>query len=50
MSEYIAKKYKDKMKGARVLELGCGPALVAIICARMGAAKVPPRSPIPRAR
>lgn len=40
MSEYIVKKYGEKMKGAKVLELGCGPALVAILCAKMGASKV----------
>ena len=40
MSEYIAKKYSDKMKGAKVLELGCGPALVGIVCGKMGAASV----------
>lgn len=40
MSEYIVAKYGEKIKGARVLELGCGPALVAVICARLGASVV----------
>ena len=40
MAEKIVAKYSSEMKNATVLELGCGPGLVGILCGLMGASKV----------